>query len=183
MIERVTKPLADRLRMMVARAIVTAVNDARGVQEVQVELLADEVIDGVEHLQPYGLTAHPVAGAEGVMVAVGGLRSHGLVIAVGDRRYRLQGLAQGEVAVHDDQGQRVLIGRDGIRIESGLGVSIETAGELSIDADTIAMSANSIVLDSNDVSIGSGAVLFAARKTDTATGGTITGGSTKVKIA
>lgn len=173
----------DRLQMMVGRAIIAAVRDTTGIQEVQVELLADEVQDGVEHFQPYGLTAHPKAGAEGLAVAVGGLRSHAIVLAVGDRRYRLTGLSEGEVALHDDQGQKVHLTRAGIVIESALGIEMSTEGVMAFDADTLKMTAGSIEFDSDDVRIGSGATLFAARKTDATSGGAITGGSTKVRIA
>lgn len=169
--------------MMVGRAILSAVRDDTAVQQVQVELLSDEVQDEVEHFQPYGLTAHPRAGAEGVALAVGGLRSHVIMIAVGDRRFRLTGLAEGEVALHDDQGQRVHLTRSGIVISSDQGVAISTDGDMTVDADQLTLTASAITLASDDIKIGNGATLGAARKTDTASGGAITGGSTKVKIA
>lgn len=175
--------LGRRFQMMVGRAILSAVKDDSGIQQVQVELLADEVQDEVEHFQPYGLTAHPLAGAEGVALSVGGLRSHAIVVAVGDRRYRLTGLAAGEVALHDDQGQKVHLTRDGIVISSAQGISMSTDGDMTFDADRMTMTAGAITLASDDVKIGNGASLGAARKTDAASGGTITGGSTKVKIA
>ncbi len=175
--------LERRVQMMVGRAIVTAVDDERGVQEVQVEILSDETQDGVEHLQPYGFAAHPKAGAEGVVLAAGGTRSHAVVIAVGDRRYRLKSLAEGEVALFDDLGQVIRLGREGVSIYSAAGVSIETSGSMSLTADHLTLSGSSIALATDNLSLGNGAALFAARRTDPATGGVITGGSTKVKIA
>ena len=38
---------------------------------------------------------------------------------VSDRRYRLKGLARGEVAVYDDQGQSVTLTRAGIVVNGG----------------------------------------------------------------
>jgi phage gp45-like len=34
-------------------------------------------------------------------------RSHGVLIVVGDRRYRLERIASGDVVIHDNQGQKV----------------------------------------------------------------------------
>ncbi|WP_431477838.1 phage baseplate assembly protein domain-containing protein [Massilia eburnea] len=62
-----------------------------------------------------GFTSVPKPGAEGVVVFVGGNRDHGLVIAVEDRRFRLKGLASGEVAIYDDQGQKVHLTRAAYR--------------------------------------------------------------------
>jgi len=50
--------------------------------------------------------------------ALGGNLDHIVVIPGADRRYRLKGLASGELAVHDDQGQKVHFKRDGVWIET-----------------------------------------------------------------
>ena len=44
----------------------------------------------------------------------GGMREHGIIITVDDRRYRLTSLAQGEVAMYDDLGQKIELKRDKI---------------------------------------------------------------------
>lgn len=111
-IDRMLGPLRRRVRLMVSRAVISLVNDGGGLQLVQVKLLAGEVRDGVERLQNYGFTSVPLAGAEAGMVCVSGDRDHGLVLAVDDRRYRLKGLSNGEVAMYDDQGQAVHFKRD-----------------------------------------------------------------------
>ena len=77
-----------------------------------------EILEKVERFQEYGFTSVPKNGAEAVLVAVGGSREHGLVVAIDDRRYRLKGLAAGEVALYDDQGQKVHLKRDGIYAET-----------------------------------------------------------------
>lgn len=123
-VAQMMKPLTDRVRLMVGRAIVSAVNDAAKIQSLQVELLADEVQDKVEHFQHYGFTSHPFAEAEAILVFPGGLRSHGICIAMEDRRYRI-GLLEGEVALYDDLGQVVHLKRDGILLSSPLKVTID----------------------------------------------------------
>ncbi|CAN5449264.1 hypothetical protein BH09PSE4_BH09PSE4_23110 [soil metagenome] len=178
-----TRALESRIAMMVGRGTVAGVDDDRQLQELQLELLADEVHDGVEHFQTYGLTSHPKPGAEAVSVAVGGTRGHVIVIAVGDRRYRLKGLAEGEVALHDDQGQSVLLGRDGI-VVSGKALTFESDGAIEFTGDSFTVNASgAMAFNGDDIAIGNGAILQAARKTDAVASSAISGGSSKVKIA
>lgn len=110
-VRKLTAPLARSLRLMVGRAVVRLVNDGLKMQSVQVSLLADEVRDDVERMQEYGFTSHPHPGAEAAVVCVGGERGHAVVIAVDDRRYRLKGLQQGEVALYTDEGDRIVLRR------------------------------------------------------------------------
>lgn len=110
-------PLRRSLGNMIARGVVTAVNSATKMQTLQIRLMADESKSDVEHFEPYGYTSNPKPGAEEVALFPDGDRSHGFVIVVADRRYRLQGLLSGEMAIHDDQGQKVHLTRTGIVID------------------------------------------------------------------
>ncbi|SCU73563.1 Bacteriophage Mu Gp45 protein [Cupriavidus necator] len=118
-IQTMMEPLKAKVGLMVGRCVLRAVSDANKLQRAQVQVLAEETHDDVERVQQYGFTSVPFSGAEGVVVFVGGNRDHGLVIAVDDRRYRLVGLAPGEVALYDDQGQKVHLTRSGIVIDGG----------------------------------------------------------------
>lgn len=104
---------------IVARAVVTALNSAKKCQALGLSLIAGEQKEDVEHLEPYGFTSAAQDGAEAVALFPSGDRSHGLVLVVADRRYRLKGLARGEVAVYDDQGQSVTLTRAGIVVDGG----------------------------------------------------------------
>lgn len=90
--------------MMLARCSVALVNTASKMQSLQVRLLAGEVKDGIEHIEPYGFTSNPQPGAEAIAAFFGGDRSHGVVLCVADRRFRLKGLKPGEVALYTDEG-------------------------------------------------------------------------------
>ena len=103
LLSRLLSPLSRRLRLMIARAVVTAIDDAGKVQAAQVKLLDGEVRDGVEILHQYGFTSVPLGDREGLYFAVGGDRDHGVMICVADRKYRLKNLAPGETAVHTDE--------------------------------------------------------------------------------
>lgn len=132
--------LAGRIRLMIGRAIVNLVDDAAKLQALQVELLSDEVQDGVERFQDYGITSHPHPGAEAVVVCAGGLRSHAIAIRVDDRAYRLTGLQQGEVALYDDLGNVVKLGRDGIEITGAAQVKV-TAPKVIVESDDVSIGA------------------------------------------
>ncbi len=169
------KALADRVRNMIGRAVLSAIDDTKLLQTLQVTLLADELADGVERFQNYGFSSHPFPEAEAIVAAVGGTRSHLVAIAVDDRRYRVKGLAEGEVAIYDDQGQTIVLKRGGIEIT--------TDKYVLINAQTADVTADSVTIVSDDINLGGGGGQPVARVGDSVVGGVITSGSPKVKAA
>lgn len=128
-----SRDLSRRVRLMVARSIVRLVSDSDGIQTLQLSILRGETQNEVERFQNYGMTSVPLSGAEAAVVFVGGNRDHGLVIAVDDRRYRVKGLADGEVCVYTDEdsgenGHRIHLKRGGI-VEVKCTTAVVTAGE------------------------------------------------------
>ncbi len=133
-INRKISPLFRRVQLIVGHGVLRLVNDTHHVQQVQAEFLAGEVRDGMERFQQYGFTSVPKAGAEVVAVFLGGNRSHGIVVAVGDRQFRLKGMQGGEVALYDDQGQAVHLTRQGIVIKgAGLPITITDTPKLRVE--------------------------------------------------
>jgi phage baseplate assembly protein V len=125
LVARMIAPLARAIGNMLARGTLVLVNAASKMQTVQVRLLSGEAKEAVEHFEPYGFTACPHPGAEALAAFLAGDRSHGVVLTIADRRYRLQGLEAGEVALHDDLEQKVHLTRTGIVVSSPLKVRIE----------------------------------------------------------
>jgi phage baseplate assembly protein V len=178
--DRLAAPLKHRIAMMVSRAIVTLVEDTGGIQALQLAALDGELLEGAERFQDYGFTSVPFPDAEAVVVFPGGLRSHPLIVACGDRRYRLKGLQGGEVAIYDDQDQAVILKREGIRVQSPLKVEIE-APEVTLTATTKAsIVAPSIVLD-GVVDLGGEGGKFVGRHDDAIVAGKIVATSTRVR--
>lgn len=99
-------------------ARITATEDGGPTQVCQVDFGAGEVHDRRYRLAEYGFASRPKAGADAVVVFPAGDRSAGVVIATGDRRFRLH-LEEGEVALHDDLGHVIKLARDGIKIDGG----------------------------------------------------------------
>ncbi len=138
MIDQAMRQLYGRIANMFTRGRVRSVNAAGKLQVLQLDLLAGETKDRLEHLEPYGFTSHPLAGAEAAAAFLDGDRSHGVVLVVADRRYRLVGLEAGEMAIHDDQGQKVHLTRAGIVIDgAGLPINIVNTPSVTIDSPQV----------------------------------------------
>lgn len=179
--DRMVAPLRHRVQMLLARAVVQLVADDKGIQALQLAVLDGELVEGAERMQDYGFTSVPFPGAEAVVAFPGGLRSHGLVVAVGDRRYRLKGLQAGEVAVYDDQEQQVVIGREGIRVVSALKIDFE-APEITATAETrFKVVTPHFLVESDLVDLGGEGGVLVGRHDDAVVDGKVVATATKVK--
>lgn len=132
------RDLGNRVMMMFGRGVLRSVNDSNGRQQLQVELLKDELRDGVEHMQNYGFTSHPTGGDVAVAF-ISGNREQGIVLVVDDRRYRIS-LEPGEVAIYDDQGNKIELLREMIKVTAVAKVrivapDIEIIGNLKIQGN------------------------------------------------
>lgn len=139
------------LNRMLVRGTVVLVDSARKLQALQMRLTAGEVKDGLEHFEPYGFTSNPLAGAEGIAAFIGGDRSHGVLLVVADRRYRVQGMEPGEVAIYTDEGAKIHLKRgriidieaDVINFKAATAVNFDTpaitqTGTITSDGDQVA---------------------------------------------
>jgi phage baseplate assembly protein V len=131
--------LGRRLASFLVRGVVRDALDSGQLQRLDLDLLAEESAT-VPRYQSYGLTAVPLPGAVAVVLCANGVRDGAMVLAVEDQRYRLTGLADGEVALYDDQGQAVILARNGIRVV-GQNIKFETEGVFRVDADRIELRA------------------------------------------
>lgn len=133
-IRAVTAPMKRRIDMVIRRSTVGRSDDGQNMQEMQAEIFADEVKDGVERFQPYGFTSNPDDGAEAIVAALGGNTDHTVILVVDDRRVRLKGLEKGEVAVYHKSGSKVHMKNDGsiviLQADAGL---VEIGGEPAAD--------------------------------------------------
>lgn len=139
---RFLAPLKTRVYNMVVRGVIKIVNDATKVQQMQNTLLAGEVKDGLECYQWYGFTSVPLPGMETAVVFCGGDRSNGVIVAVGDRQFRLKNLQAGEVALYTDEGDYLKFGRDHNITMNTAKLNITATDSVNFTAPTINMSGN-----------------------------------------
>lgn len=128
------------LTRLLARGTVVLAHSANKLQSLQMRLTAGEVNDDMEHFEPYGFTSNPLAGAEGIATFLGGDRSHGVVLVVADRRYRLKALAAGEVAIYTDEGDKIHFKRGRVIDIDTATLNIRASSGVIIDSPTLSMS-------------------------------------------
>lgn len=120
-----SRDASDRVALSLARAtLAKSPNDKPKLQEMDVSLHWGERTTGIERFQEYGFTSvpHGPKGEEKAEVIVGfmdGNRSHGVVLAVDDRRYRPKDLKDGEVRLYDDLKQKIHLTREGMDVDGG----------------------------------------------------------------
>lgn len=117
---------ARRAFVAIQRATLAKADDTKKWQELTLKVEGGRTISNVEMAHSYGFTSVPrppddeqhEKAAEAIVLYLDGEMSHPIVLAVGDRRYRLKNLQEGELAIHDDQGQQVYFARDRVVVHS-----------------------------------------------------------------
>ncbi|AYR24264.1 phage baseplate assembly protein V [Herbaspirillum rubrisubalbicans] len=149
LIREATADFKAKINLMLGRGIVSKVNDAAAIQLIRGKLMDGEDYDQMERVQQYGFTSVPKAGAEFLSTFIGGNRDHSVIVAVDDRRFRLRGLRDGEMAIYDDQGQKVHLTRNGIVIDGGgKPISIQNTPEVDMTTPLVKMSGDLKVVGS-----------------------------------
>ncbi len=161
--------LAVRLVGMIARGVVRRLDDGPKGQTVDVSLEQGLAATRVEHWQPYGVSYRPLAGAEVIVLARGGDRDTLVALAAADRRYRVHLDADGDVALHDHEGQVIKLTRDGIEIETATKPVTVTSGvRVSIAAPEIRLG-DQVAITADGVTIDAGSVPLTVRSADAIT--------------
>lgn len=131
-----------RLKNMFARGQLNSVSNG-GTAKAQVQLMADEVNDGLEFPQDYGIISNPPAGSQVIALFLGGDRSHGSILKMFHPSYAPNNLASGEVALYHMSGTIIHLKADGsVEMTSTTGMKITTPtleldGNLSVSGDII----------------------------------------------
>lgn len=134
MMSRTIDKAIGRIRLAF-RAVLTNITTASPIQLIQGDGLAGEQLQDNELVQHYGFTSAPLAGTQMIVLPIGGKTAHGIVIGTEHTQYRLKGLANGEVALYDDQGQQVVLTRQGIVIKgAGLPITITDTPSITMDS-------------------------------------------------
>jgi phage baseplate assembly protein V len=113
-VQKLMAPMMRRLRLIADRAVVTMVTDSLQRQGLQLKVLADETADDVERFQNYGHTSVPPAGAEAIVLGIGGARAGLVAIAVEDKSVRPKDLEAGDNCLYHLEGHRIILRKDGL---------------------------------------------------------------------
>lgn len=138
-----------RVLLAIGWGRVTFSDDSQSAQLLQVKLNDAETRDNTPRLAEFGLTSRPPAGADVVLVFMGGDRSKGIVIATGDQASRPRNLVIGETMLYDLWGKSIhLTESGGIIVEAGgAPVTVNNATTVTVHAST------RVVLDTPQLSV------------------------------
>lgn len=127
-------PIVECIKNVLVKGVLSLIDSSKKMQTAQIMMLADETAD-LPYFEQYGFTSRPNPGAEVVASFYDGDRSHGVILCIADRRYRLTGLSSGEVAIYDDVGQSVVLSKSGVVVRGG-GKPMKFTDTPEIDFDT-----------------------------------------------
>lgn len=123
------------------RGKIARVKAAGGVQQIQVEGLEGETVQDLEHAENFGFTSNPPAGSDCVVVPLGGKTSHGIIVTTTNGAYRITGLAEGETAVYNADGAKMVLKRGRIIEIDCETLNIKAPGGVKIDAPNVGCTA------------------------------------------
>ena len=139
--------ILQRIKGILCRGILKLSDDVPKMRVIQAEFLPGDIRDGLEHFEPYGFTSKAHEGAEVFGAFFNGDRSHGVVLATADRRYRLK-MEKGEVAIYDDLGQFVHLRRNGISVNTPGNLDIKVGGVTVLNSGgAVTVKAPSVTID------------------------------------
>jgi phage gp45-like len=178
-IARFLAPVRRRMANMIVWAVTDSTDDSKGLQELRLSILADETRDGVVRAQNYGFTSVPKKGAEAVVLRLGANSDQTLVIAVDDRKYRLKGLADGEVAMFDCTGSKMVMKANGDIEATPSSGTFKITGDLAVSGD---VTANGVSLENHQHEVGGASTnaTISITSTNAVSGSPVTASSTVI---
>ncbi len=146
-----------KLRNLVTRSVLSRTVTRKGVRRLQMEMWEGYTVDGVELVEPYGFASHAPAGAEPIVINVGGNSGRAFALLVNDRRHRID-ITENQTVIFTANGDKVHIKNNGeIELKSQTQVLVDSpssrfTGNVQIDGSLHADQA--IASDDDCVSAG-----------------------------
>lgn len=97
----------------------------------EVEMADGEVRTRVEIMLPMGVSAIPDAGADVLVMQIGG-PDHLVALQADDASLRAPDLASGDVALRDKRGQQVVMNGQGVTVSGAIKLTVVSAGDIEI---------------------------------------------------
>lgn len=118
---------------MISRGRVRAARIRGGRTLAEVEMADGEVRTRVEIMLPMGVSAIPDAGADVLVMQIGG-PDHLVALQADDASLRAPDLASGDIALRDKRGQMVVLNGEGVTVSGAIKLTIVSAGDIEITA-------------------------------------------------
>lgn len=121
--------ISHALQFAITKGAVVRTDDSPGAQRVETKGLGGWA-DWADVFYPYGFRSHAKSGAEAILCRLGAVGEL-IALVVFDRRYRIT-LVEGEVAIFDDQGQKIHLKRTGIDVAAKSGAKIALKNDVDV---------------------------------------------------
>lgn len=133
------KLLMRKMNNFLSRGKLLDFNNESKVPLLKVGLMANEIYDGLEFPQQFGIKSYPPKDSEVITAHFGGNRSHGTILNVFDRKLMPDDLEEGEVCLYNSDAGRILIDKDSkiILKNGGATLTIDTNGTVTIDGNLV----------------------------------------------
>ena len=130
------KPIFNKIRTLISLFTLERTDDTKRPQEIKMTSLGGEA-EIIEHFQPFGLSGRPPSGSIGIMLSVGGNRSHGVAICIDGNDVTVENLMDGETAVYNSHGKKIVLKQDRIEVTGDIMVTgnINATGDISATGD------------------------------------------------
>ncbi len=115
-----------RLKSILARGVISTVNDDNGRQFCDVSVLSGEVKRQVERIQHWGFSSVPPKGSGAILGFIGADRNRPVILGDDNVGSRPKGLSEGDNIIYDAHGNSVHL-KDGV-------IVINAAAQLQINA-------------------------------------------------
>lgn len=110
----ISNSLILKIKLMISRAKMTFLDDTGVRQYIQLRALKGENKNKVERVLDYGIISNPLSGAQGIMLSVGGSRSHPIVLGLNNPELRPKDGEAGEAGSWHYEGHKVRLLQGGI---------------------------------------------------------------------
>lgn len=146
-LQRLISPIITRIRRVCMGAIIRRVDDSGNLQKMQVETLGHSVYDNVEKFEQFGFTSNPPLGLDAIIIERAGKH---IIVAIGDRKYRIKNMKSGDTAIYDVRGQTIILNETGIATTDAHGNKIITDSSGIKTTDT---NGNDIKMEASGISL------------------------------
>jgi phage gp45-like len=175
------------------RVIASALNPKRTL--IQLSGLAGEIMDQVELIMPYGMSALPKGSKQGqgdvILLQVQGSRAHLVAIGADDPTLRITDLEEGEFGFQDQNGQKVIFRKDRLEVITPLKLVMAVEGDMeqtvngkltqTVEGDVEQTVNGKTTLTCDEIHLGGAGGKAVVLDGDPVAGGTVHATSTKVK--
>ena len=139
-------------RSQLLRALLTTVDDSGPQQFVAVTGLTGQTIGQAVRSQHFGLTSVPPAGAEGLMLALGGGHDRHHALGLEHPKYRPINTPSGGTVLYDAYGDAVSIVQANLKIVHGSQIVLQVGGcSLTITSSGFAYAGGTITHDGHAI--------------------------------